>query len=487
MTERLTARVLLKPEEGLYQYLTRIAAINGFGRITLPDALRPSISMSDHIIRSNDLVHHTGLSKDEARKLLPRRVSLDAIEYYGAVLPSEILNLKSTRVCAACLSGAQTHWTWQLVALEVCPIHRLRLIDRCRRCVGLFDAVQCNFECHRCASSREELGVEHTDVQLALQLSSLFLRVGQRPDALSDWLFAWRYVSRAAGRSSRGRDLAKSIVVGSEIPLPEFAGFTAQLVDCCKPSPSDSEWARDAKLRLRHLVRVSNVSFRGFHLADLPYVHEPAVSIQPVLPGLEAFISEAEAERTTGLRAHDLVDRYEKHLRGALEKNGEGQLEFDMGTIAQIERAETNAGNISPRSRYRGGMTQRALAEHLGLTVGDLRQLRDAGLLANTHNGKRPLIGEKSWRALIQYIGEMSVFLQCDPTEYDSSIEVMSLSKFRKLSRVGILKIIENIERGEIECFRYSNEINSFYDLLIDAKPFKSRLRRRPGFSLTVF
>jgi transcriptional regulator with XRE-family HTH domain len=211
------------------------------------------------------------------------------------------------------------------------------------------------------------------------------------------------------------------------------------------------------------------------------------VSIQPVLPGLEAFISEAEAERTTGLRAHDLVDRYEKHLRGALEKNGEGQLEFDMGTIAQIERAETNAGNISPRSRYRGGMTQRALAEHLGLTVGDLRQLRDAGLLANTHNGKRPLIGEKSWRALIQYIGEMSVFLQCDPTEYDSSIEVMSLSKFRKLSRVGILKIIENIERGEIECFRYSNEINSFYDLLIDAKPFKSRLRRRPGFSLTVF
>lgn len=479
MTERLTVRVLLKPEEGLYQYLARTAAINGFDRITMPDALRPSISMSDHYFRSKELAHHTGLTEGEARKLLPRRVSLDAIEYYGAVLPSESLNLKSTKVCADCLSGAQTSWTWQLRALEVCPTHRQRLVDRCRRCVGPFAAGQCHFECTSCAPSFEELDVDHSDEQFALQLSSLCSRVSQQSDALSDWLFAWRYVSRAAVRSRRGRDLAKKIVVGSEIPLPKFAAFTAQLVDYCKPSPSDSAWARDAKLRLRHLARVSNESLRAVHLADLPYVPETEVSIQPVLPGLEAFISEAEAERVTGLRGDDLLSRYETHLGGALEENDDGQLEFDVGAIAQIEQAETKAGNISRRSGFRGGMTHRALAEHLGLTVRDLRQLCDAGLLVHTHNGRRSQIEEQSWRALLQYMREISVFHKCDLTEYDSSRDEMSLSKFRERSRVGILQLIASIEQNDIECVRYSDDINSFYDLYIDAKPFVSNLRRR--------
>lgn len=482
MAERLTARVLFKPEEGLFHYLTRIAAANGFDCITAPDALRPSISLSDHSIRSDELAYHTGLSKDDVQRVLPERVAIDAVKYHGVIIPSEMLNLRSTRVCTACLSDGHTHWTWQVLPLEVCSIHRMRLTDGCNRCPGSLDPVQRHFECTRCVPPFEQLLADHPEVQLARQLNSLSSQVSQQPDFLSDWLFAWRYVSRAAVRSGLGRDVARDIVVGRATSLANFVAFTTQLVHCCKPSPSDSAWAREAKLRLRHLARVSGVSFDGFHLAQLPYVdgNEATIQpVQPVLPGLEAFISSEEAERTTGLRADDLLDRYEKHFGGAFQKNDDGQLEFDIGTVTQLERAETRAGNISRRSSYRGGMTQRALAEHLGLTVRDLRQLREAGLLVQTHNANRSILSEQSWRALIQYMSEISVLHLCDPAEYDSSIDLMNLSKFRKFSRVSIIGIIEKIERNEITCIHFSENVNSFYDLFIDAKPFGTRLRRR--------
>lgn len=124
----------IEPGESLPGYLFRLTRVNDYNHSSViarsAGLDHMGLPVSDEMLDRISMV--TSKPKDMLRAANIETLGDRKIRVRAHVLSTRSVSRRTSRICPACLAGSEVHrLLWSINAVEVCPIHGCRLINKC--------------------------------------------------------------------------------------------------------------------------------------------------------------------------------------------------------------------------------------------------------------------------------------------------------------------------------------------------------------------